>query len=123
MREIHWNLHEVGWTDWARTELGPEERENIRAALSTDQQQRLADDHYVWVAGVGILWTPPDRALRRARFTHGFHFDTENGEFYVDSAGNTRRMTGMRPRVRPSDASPLSPANGIAKPSHRSMAH
>ena len=77
--------------DWTRTQLQPHEREELSAALTPEQKAHLLEHDYVWVAGVGVLWNPPDGdLLRRARFTHGTHFQTQRGEFYIDSEGAAR---------------------------------
>jgi hypothetical protein len=81
MREIH-------WVEWTRTMLQPREREELLAALTSEQHAHLIEQDYVWVAGVGVLWKPPEGALRRARFTHMTEFRTQHGEFYIDSQGN-----------------------------------
>jgi hypothetical protein len=78
------------WIDWCRTDLQPHERDDLLAALTSEQKKRLVEHDYVWVKGTGVLWNPPDGALRRARFTHGTHFRTERGEFYIDSEGSVR---------------------------------
>jgi hypothetical protein len=76
--------------NWCRTELQPHEREDLLTALNSDQKAQLLEHDYVWVKGAGVLWKPPDGALRRARFTHGTYFRTERGEFYIDSEGSVR---------------------------------
>jgi hypothetical protein len=47
---------------------------------------------------MGVLWKPQDGHLRRTRFTHGMQFETERGEFYIDSEGNAREMRGKPAR-------------------------
>jgi hypothetical protein len=59
-------------------------------AVDGEQKAHLLEHDYVWVEGVGVLWNPPDGDLRRARFTHGTHFQTQRGEFYIDSEGSAR---------------------------------
>ena len=65
-------------------------------ALGSEQKAHLLKHDYVWVKGVGVLWKPPDGALRRARFTHGTHFRTLRGEFYIDSEGSARELSNQR---------------------------
>jgi hypothetical protein len=78
--------------DWTRTKLQPHEREELLTALTSEQKEQLLEHDYVWVKGTGVLWKPPDGALRRARFTHGTHFQTQRGEFYIDSDGSVREL-------------------------------
>ena len=88
------------WIDWTRTKLQPlerenlstHERENMLTALTSEQKEHLLARDYVWVKGIGVLWKPRDGALRRARFTHGTHFQTQRGEFYIDSDGSLREL-------------------------------
>ena len=80
------------WIDWTRTRLQPQEREDLLAALTPEQKANLLEHYYVWVKGVGVLWKPPDGALRRARFTHGTHFQTQRGEFCIDSNGSVGEL-------------------------------
>ena len=61
------------WIEWTRTRLRPQERQELWAALTSEQKAHLHERDYVWVEGVGVLWNPPDGDLRRARFTHGTH--------------------------------------------------
>jgi hypothetical protein len=61
-------------------------------ALSSQQKAHLLEHDYAWVKGIGVLWNPPGGALRRARFTHGTHFRTQRGEFYIDSEGSAREL-------------------------------
>jgi hypothetical protein len=86
-------MDETQWIEWTRTRLPPQEREDLLTALTSEQKAHLLKLDYVWVKGVGVLWKPPDGALRRARFTHGTHFRTQRGEFYVDSEGSARELS------------------------------
>ena len=86
-------MRETQWIEWTRTTLQSHEREDLLAALTWEQKAHLHEHDYVWVGGVGVLWKPMDGALRRARFTHGTHFRTQRGEFYVDSEGRTRELS------------------------------
>jgi len=81
------------WIEWTRTKLQPRERRDQLTALGPEQRAQLLEHDYVWVEGVGVLWRPPDGALRRARFTHGTHLRTRRAEFYVDSEGNARELS------------------------------
>jgi hypothetical protein len=82
----------TAWIDWTRTKLQPQEREDLLTALTSEQKEQLLEHDYVWVKGIGVLWKPSDGALRRARFTHGTHFQTQRGEFYIESAGSMREL-------------------------------
>jgi hypothetical protein len=76
------------WLEWTRTRLQPQEREALLAALTPQQKPLLLEHDYVWVEGVGVLWKPAHGdSLRRASFTHGTHFETQHGGFYIDSDG------------------------------------
>ena len=85
-------MREDQWIEWTRTALRPDEREGLLAALTSEQNAHLHEHDYVWVEGVGVLWQPVEGALRRARFTHGTHFRTQHGEFYIDSEGHAREL-------------------------------
>ena len=94
------------WIDWTQTRLQPREREELLMALGPEQKAHLVEQDYVWVKGTGVLWNPPDGALRRARFTHGAHFQTQRGEFYIDSEGGAHELSNQRidapaPAARP----------------------
>ena len=80
------------WIDWTRTKLQPHEREDLLTALTSEQKEQLLEHDCAWVKGTGVLWNPPDGALRRARFTHGTHFKTKRGEFRIDSDGSVREL-------------------------------
>ena len=83
-------MRETQWIEWTRTRLQPQERRELLTALTSQQKAHLLEHDHVWVEGVGVLWKPPDGDLRRARFTHGTHFQTQRGEFYIDSEGSAR---------------------------------
>jgi hypothetical protein len=84
-------MRESQWIEWTRTRLQPQERQELLTALTSQQKAHLLEHDYVWVEGVGVLWNPPHGdPLRRARFTHGTHFQTQRGEFYIDSEGSAR---------------------------------
>jgi hypothetical protein len=59
--------------------LQPQEREDLLAALTSEQKAHLHEQDHVWLEGVGLLPKRVDGALRRARFTHGTHFQTGRG--------------------------------------------
>jgi hypothetical protein len=82
--------------------LQPREREDLLTALTSEQKAHLLKHDYVWGKGVGVVWKPPDGALRRARFTHGTHFQTQRGEFYVDSEGSAGEPSDHRFEEAPS---------------------
>ena len=86
-------MHETECIDWRATGLAPREREDLLTALTPEQNQHLLEYDYVWIEGTGVLWKPPSGALRRARFTHGAHFRTGRGEFYIDSEGGVRELS------------------------------
>jgi hypothetical protein len=100
-------MRENQWIKWTRTRLEPREREELLTALTSQQKAHLREHDSVWVEGVGVLWNPPDGdLLRRARYTHGTHFQTQRGEFYVDSEGSARELSDHRidpptPTARP----------------------
>ena len=99
-------MRETQRIEWTRTRLQPQEREELLAALTSEQKAQLLEHDYVWVEGVGVLWNPPDGDLRRARFTHGTHFQTQRGEIYIDSEGSARELPNHRidpptPTARP----------------------
>ena len=85
-------MRESQWIDWTRTRPQPQKREDLLTALTSAQKAHLLEHDYVWVKGSGVLWNPPDGALRRARFTHGTHFRTQRGEFYIESDGSAREL-------------------------------
>jgi hypothetical protein len=90
--------------EWTRTRLLPQEREELLTALTSQQKAHLLEHDYVWVEGVGVLWNPPyGEPLRRARFTHGTHFQTPRGEFYIDSEGSAREFPD-RDEAKPAKA-------------------
>ena len=81
------------WIEWTRTVLGPREREDLSSALTREQSAHLREHDYVWVEGAGVVWRPESGGLERARFTHGVHFRTRRGEFYVDAEGGVRELS------------------------------
>jgi hypothetical protein len=85
-------MFETRWIESTRTRLQPNEREDLLTALTSEQKEQLLEHDYVWMKGIGVLWKPLDGALRRARFTHGAHFTTERGEFYINSEGSVREL-------------------------------
>jgi len=90
-------MRETQWIEWTRTRLQPQECGELLTALSSQQKAHLLEHDYVWVEGIGVLWNPPDgAALRRARFTHGTHFRTQRGEFYIDSEGSAHELSDHR---------------------------
>jgi hypothetical protein len=89
-------MRESQWIDWTRTRPQPQEREDLLSALTSEQKAHLLEHDYVWVEGVGVLCNPPDSDLRRARFTHGTHFQTQRGDFYIDSEGSARELSDHR---------------------------
>jgi hypothetical protein len=91
-------MRESQWIEWTRTSLRPGEREELLAALSAQQKPHLLEDDYVWVEGVGVLWKPPQGdSLRRACFTHGTQFETQYGQFYIDSGGEALPVRQLPP--------------------------
>ena len=83
-------------TRWSQTTLAPLERDALLRALTSVQRAQLQQHEHVWVAGTGVLWIHPDGHLRRARFTHGTHFHTKRGEFYIDSEGRVRLLSSKQ---------------------------
>jgi hypothetical protein len=86
-------MQQQGRCEWTRTHLLPRERDELTAALTPVQRAHLFSQDYVWVPGSGVLWKQPDGVLRRARFTHGVHFETQRGEFYTDSEGSAHALS------------------------------
>ncbi len=86
-------MREAQWIEWSRTTLQQQEHEDLLAALTSEQKAHLLKHDYVWVAGVGVLWKSVDGDLRRARFTHGTHFRTRRGAYYIDSEGCATEVT------------------------------
>ena len=72
---------------WNRTALDPEERSELLGALTPEQKNSLLHDDYAWFERSGVIWTPPDGSLRRARFTHYTESETRRGSFRIDSTG------------------------------------
>jgi hypothetical protein len=108
-------MRETQWIEWNQTTLQPHEREDLLAALTSVQKAYLLGHDYVWVEGVGVLWNPPHGdPLRRARFTHGTHFQTRRGEFYMDSEGSARELSNYRTDTPAPTARPPSPLSGDA---------
>lgn len=84
---------ETQWIEWTRTALQPRESAELSGALTPEQAAHLREHDYVWVEGTGIVWMPESGGLaQRARFTHGVHFRTRRGEFYVDAEGGVREL-------------------------------
>jgi hypothetical protein len=95
--------------EWVRTRLLPRERDELTAALTSAQSAQLLEHDYVWIPGKGVLWKAPEGDLRRARFTHGIHFRTQRGEFYIDSEGNARARSGSSPAAATALSSKIEP--------------
>ena len=94
------------WIEWTRTTLTPGECAALLAGLTLEQKAHLLEHDYVFGQGIGVLWRAPAGGLqRRARFTHGTHFGTVRGEFYIDSQGSVREL--RRAENAPGDPSPL----------------
>ena len=78
---------------WVRTDLASHEREDLLAALTSEQRRICArattSGFLVWESS-GI---PCDGPLRRSRFTHSTHFATRRGEFVVDAEGSVRKRS------------------------------
>lgn len=86
-------MHETHWIEWTGTRLQSRDRKALLAGLTPEQNAHLREHDYVFVEGSGVLWRPPGgEPCRRARFTHGTHFRTQRGEFYVDSEGGVREL-------------------------------
>jgi len=86
-------MHETHWIEWTGTLLPPRERKGVLAGLTWEQEAHLREHDYVFVEGVGVVWKGPGgEPWRRARFTHGAHFRTQRGEFYIDSEGSVRDL-------------------------------
>ena len=97
-------MRESQWIEWTRTRLQPLERDELSTALTSEQKAHLLEHDYVWSEGDGVLWNPPHGdPLRRARFTHGAHFQTERGAFYIDSEGSVRELSDHHSSRLPSN--------------------
>ena len=91
-------MRESQGIEWTRTRLSVQERDALLETLTSEQRAHLASHDYVWGRDLGVLWNPPrGEALRRARFTHGIHFETRNGMFYADSEGGVRELLPEEP--------------------------
>lgn len=94
------------WIEWTRTTLTPGECAVLLAGLTLEQTAYLLEHDYVFDKGIGVLWRAPAGGLqRRARFTHGTHFETPRGGFYIDSEGSVREI--LRAEIGPGRPSPL----------------
>jgi hypothetical protein len=51
-------MRESQWIKWTRTRLQPQEREELLAALTSEQKAHLLEHDYVWAEGIGVLWNP-----------------------------------------------------------------
>ena len=87
------------WIEWTRTDLIGEEAGEFVAALTPEQRDQLAKEDFVWSRTNGVLFRDPAGRLRRGRFTHGTHFRTAGGEFYIDSTGATTRIQPDNPET------------------------
>jgi len=101
-------MRETQWIEWTRTMLQQGERDDLLTALTAEQESHLLEHDYVWVNKVGVLWKSTDGAMRRARFTHGTHFRTKHGEFYVDSEGSVSGLSNPMSDSPVSEARPHS---------------
>jgi hypothetical protein len=101
-------MRETQWIEWTRTMLPQGERDDLLTALTAEQESHLLEHDYVWVEKVGVLWKPTDGAIRRARFTHGTHFRTKHGEFYIDSEGSVSKLSNPIPDNSASGVRPYS---------------
>jgi hypothetical protein len=90
-------MRQTQWIESTRTTLQQGERGDLLTALTADQESHLLEHDYVWVEKVGVLWNATDGAMRRARFTHGTHFRTKCGEFYLDSEGSVSEISNPIP--------------------------
>jgi hypothetical protein len=55
-------MRESRWIEWTRTTLQPQEREDLLAALKSEQKAHLHEQDYVWVEGVGLLYKRVERS-------------------------------------------------------------
>jgi hypothetical protein len=94
------------WLDWTRTDLSDTEAEELVASQTPDQRDHLAKEDFVWIRGTGVLFRDPLGKHRRARFTHGTHFRTRHGEFYVESGGEAKRVAPAANRARSRESTP-----------------
>ena len=87
------------WLEWTRTALSDTEAEKV-LSLTPDQRDHLAKEDYVWIPGTGVVFRHAAGGLRRARFTHGVHFRTRQGEFYIGPDGEAKRLAPDPDRAR-----------------------
>ena len=86
-------MRQAQWIQWTRTRVTPGEWAELSADLTSEQSAHLVEHGYVFVEGVGVLWRPPHGGSpRRARFTHGTHFETALGQFYIEVGGRVREL-------------------------------
>jgi hypothetical protein len=77
----------TSFVEWSRSDLDAVERGAPLGGLTPAQRHCLLENDYVWLERAGVIWTPPDGQLRRARFTHYANFETRRGPFRIDSEG------------------------------------
>lgn len=77
----------ASFVEWSRTDLDAAQRSELVEALTSPQRDCLRENDYAWLERAGVIWTPPDGLLRRARFTHSATFETRHGSFRIDSEG------------------------------------
>ena len=82
----------MSWIEWTRTTLRPEEARRLLQEMDSSEAEALCRDGFAWSPG-RIVWRTKDGQLRRARFTHGAHFETAAGCHYVTSSGTVRRIS------------------------------
>jgi hypothetical protein len=88
------------FVEWSRTDLDAAQRGELVEALTSAQQHCLRKNGYAWLERAGVIWTPPDGLLRRARFTHSASFETRHGSFRIDSEGRVQERSGEHPSAR-----------------------
>ncbi len=84
------------WLEWIRTTLAKTEAQELVSSLAPDQRDQLAKEDYVWIRGTGVVFRDPEGDLHLARFTHGAHFRTRQGELYIGSDGKAKRVAPVR---------------------------
>jgi hypothetical protein len=77
----------ASFVEWRRTDLDAEQRRELLGVLTPAQRHSLLQNDYAWLERAGVVWTPTDGLLRRARFTHDANFETRHGSFRIDSEG------------------------------------
>jgi hypothetical protein len=88
--------------EWRKSDLDAEQRSALLGSLTPAQRHGLLQNDYAWLERGGVVWTPPDGPLRRARFTHAADFETRHGSFRIDSEGSVHAAAPRSDASEPS---------------------